>query len=219
MKKIGSLRLWEIIGLVCLFLMLISLAIALTINFRPLYVWDISRLNILDQTDVSKNQLLDNYHLLLDFLNKPWVTELSLPDFPMSQAGAGHFYDVKKLFLLDYGILLLTIIPSWLFLRHLKNTKRFFKLYQPFQWGMILPIVFGVIMLMGFDRFFVTFHELFFTNDDWLFDPVTDPIINVLPETFFMHCFVLFFLLIEVFFLLFFLLGKRQVSTKKIASN
>src|SRR5699024_5208572 len=103
MKKIGSLRLWETIGLVCLFLMLISLAIALTINFRPLYVWDISRLNILDQTDVSKNQLLNNYHLLLDFLNKPWVTELSLPDFPMSQAGAGHLYDVKKLFLLDYG--------------------------------------------------------------------------------------------------------------------
>ena len=131
-----------------------------------------------------------DYHLLLDFLNKPWVTELSLPDFPMSQAGAGHFYDVKKLFLLDYGILLLTIIPSWLFLRHLKNTKRF-------------------------DRFFVKFHELFFTNDDWLFDPVTDPIINVLPETFFMHCFVLFFLLIESFFLVFFLLGRRQGVTKK----
>ncbi|WP_252897795.1 lipoprotein intramolecular transacylase Lit [Amylolactobacillus amylophilus] len=38
---------------------------------------------------------------------------------------------------------------------------------------------------MNFDAFFVFFHGIFFHNSDWLFDPVTDPIINVLSENFF----------------------------------
>ena len=130
----------------------------------------------------------------------------------MSTAGAGHFYDVKKLFLLNYAVLGLTIIPSGLFLYALQKNRRFWRLLLPMQWGMFLPVGLGMLMLIGFDTFFVTFHQLFFSNDDWLFNPATDPIINVLPEQFFMHCFILFFVLIELFFLLFFWLGKRELK-------
>ncbi|EQC81518.1 integral membrane protein [Enterococcus sp. HSIEG1] len=98
-------------------LFLISLAITVTINFRWLYHFDIQQLNILDYTDISKEELIKNYGLLLDFLNNPLNTTLALPDFPMSAAGAGHFYDVKKLFLLNYGVLLVTLIPSFMLLR------------------------------------------------------------------------------------------------------
>lgn len=210
MKKMTSLRLLEIIGIISLFLTLISFAIALTINFRPLYVWDVGHLNILDEVELTRDQLLHNFDLLMDYLNKPWLTELSLPDFPMSETGAGHFADVKKLFLLDYAILGVTVVPSLFLLHHLKKTGRFFRLYRPFQWGMILPIFLGTLMFMGFDRFFTKFHELFFSNDDWLFDPVTDPIINVLPENFFMHCFILFFLLLEGLFLIGFFASKSE---------
>ena len=31
-------------------------------------------------------------------------------------------------------------------------------------------------------------HKIFFRNDYWLFNPATDPIIKILPDTFFMHC-------------------------------
>jgi integral membrane protein (TIGR01906 family) len=206
MKK----QLWlERLGLVCLFLFLISLAITLTINSRWLYYFDIKQLNILDYTTVTKEELIKNYGLLLDFLNNPFNTTLALPDFPMSESGAGHFYDVKKLFLLNYGVLLVTIIPSGLVLRSFWKNNQCWGLIRPFQWGMLLPIFFGFLMAIGFDRFFVTFHEIFFSNDDWLFNPVTDPIINVLPESFFMHCFILFFVLIELFFFLIYWWAKR----------
>ena len=33
---------------------------------------------------------------------------------------------------------------------------------------------------------------IIFNNDAWLFNPLTDPIINALPEAYFMHCFILF---------------------------
>ena len=191
----------ERLGMLCLFLFLISLAITVTINFRWLYHFDIQQLN---------------YGLLLDFLNNPLNTTLALPDFPMSAAGAGHFYDVKKLFLLNYGVLLVTLIPSFMLLRSFWKNDQRWRLLRPLQWGMLLPIFFGFLMAIGFDRFFVTFHEIFFNNDDWLFDPVTDPIINVLPETFFMHCFILFFVLIELFFFVIYWWAKQ--SQKKTIS-
>lgn len=206
-------QIWmERLGLVALFLTVISLAIAITINFRPLYVFDINYLNILDYTTLDQQTLLKNYDLLMQSLNLPFREVGSLPDFPMSAAGAGHFVDVKKLFLLDYAVLIVTIIPSICYLRHLHRTKRQWKLIRPFQIGMLLPVILGIVMAMGFDTFFVKFHELFFSNDDWLFDPRTDPIINVLPEEYFMHCFILAFVLLELGFLLLYLWGRRSLK-------
>lgn len=202
----------ERLGLVALFLTVVSLAIAITINFRPLYVFDINYLNILDYTTLDQQTLLKNYDLLMRSLNDPFMTVGSLPDFPMSAAGAGHFVDVKKLFLLDYAVLLVTIIPSGLYLRHLHKTNRRWKLVRPFQLGMLIPVIFGIVMAMGFDTFFVKFHQLFFSNDDWLFDPRTDPIINVLPEDYFMHCFILAFVLLELGFFLLYLWGRRSLK-------
>ncbi|GMA47726.1 integral membrane protein [Tetragenococcus muriaticus PMC-11-5] len=75
---------------------------------------------------------------------------------------------------------------------------------------MAAPVVLLALMAVGFDQFFITFHEVFFTNEDWLFDPATDPIINVLPEQYFMHCFLFFFVLIELFFWIMILIGKKE---------
>ncbi|OTN86415.1 integral membrane protein [Enterococcus sp. 7E2_DIV0204] len=199
-------------GIVCLILTIISLNVTLTINFRPLYMIDIDVLNILDYVSLDKADLLKNYGELMSYLNHPFNHTLQLSDFPVSKSGAFHFYEVKRLFLLCYGVLIVTIIPSGFFIKRLIKDKRVWRLIRPFQWGMIIPVIFGAIMAIGFDQFFVAFHGVFFNNDDWLFDPVTDPIINVLPETFFMHCFILFFVLLELCFLIGILFGKRELK-------
>lgn len=53
----------------------------------------------------------------------------------------------------------------------------------------------GVVFLAGalivdFNTAFTVFHEIFFTNDLWLFDPAEDYMIRMLPEGFSMiwHC-------------------------------
>lgn len=194
-----------------LFLFIISFSVFVAINFRPLYVFDIGYLNILDYTDVSRDVLLHNFDQLMAFLNNPFNTTLALPDFPMSASGAQHFYDVKKLFLLDYAVLIVTAIPAIWFIVSLVKQKALWKLIRPFQVALVVPVIFGFLMAVGFDTFFVRFHELFFANDDWLFNPATDPIINVLPEAFFMHCFILFFVLIELIFLSGVIAGRLQL--------
>ena len=56
-------------------------------------------------------------------------------------------------------------------------------------------------VLVGFDSFFTYFHQLLFPGDtSWVFDPLVDPVIYILPEDLFLHCFVLFFLLYELVF-------------------
>lgn len=202
------------LGLLSLFLTVITLVITIAINFRPLYVFDIHYLNILDATTVGKTTLLKNFDQLMAFLNNPFAHTLALPDFPMSSAGRGHFIDVKKLFMLNYVVLLVTIIPAVVFLVKLKKQQSLWRLIRPFQWGMVIPVILGFLMATSFDRFFVTFHELFFQNDDWLFDPLTDPIINVLPEEFFMHCFILAFVLLELCFLALVLWGRHSLKPK-----
>ncbi|MGM9903115.1 integral membrane protein [Enterococcus sp. 10A9_DIV0425] len=202
-------------GMVSLFLTLISLAIAITINFRLLYVFDIRYLNILNNTTLDQATLLQNYDQLMAYLNNPFQKVLELADFPMSASGLQHFYEVKQLFLLNYAVFLVSLIPSVFFIRNLRKEQRLWRLIRPFQIGMGVPVVIGFFMLIGFDRFFILFHETIFNNDDWIFDPRTDPIINVLPEQFFMHSFVLFFILLEVFFALVIFIGKREFKNQK----
>lgn len=217
--SVKKTRVIEFFGFFSLFLTSISLAITATINFVPLFRWSITRFDLETISGLTKEMLLENYRLLLDFLNKPWVTELKLPNFPMSEAGLGHFYDVKDLFLLNYGVLIVTLIPSLYFIYYLWNRQKMWRLVRPFQWGMFVPVGLAFVMAVGFNTFFVLFHQLFFSNDDWIFNPVTDPIINILPEQFFMYCFILFFILIELIFFLFVFMGRRSLKTKKRATK
>ena len=43
----------------------------------------------------------------------------------------------------------------------------------------------AAVIAFNFERAFVIFHEVFFTNDMWLLNPDTDLLINMLPQEFF----------------------------------
>ena len=208
-----------VIGFVCLCLFLLSFAITITINSTWLYRYAIDKLAILQWTTLSKEELMHSYHQLLAFLNFPWVKTLQLADFPMSQSGLSHFVDVKKLFLLNYAVAMITLIPAGSFLYTNRKNQQEWQLIRPFQIASMVPVVFVFLMLFGFDRFFIQFHQLFFRNADWQFDPTTDPIINVLPEQFFMYCFILFFLLMEGFFIGGYFYAKKMFALRLANPN
>lgn len=188
----------HVVGISSLFLFIVSFSIVLTINLTPLYAFDIDYLKISQNVGLSKEILMENYRVLLNYLNLPWVTELSFPNFPSSESGLFHFYEVKRLFILDYGIALITAVGSFFYLRYIKKNQLFWKLVRPFQMAIAVPFVVLFMIAVSFDQLFVAFHKVFFNNDAWLFNPSTDPIILVLPEAFFMHCFILAFILIEL---------------------
>ena len=49
----------------------------------------------------------------------------------------------------------------------------------------VITVVLGGLFASDFDKYFRIFHEMFFDNDQWMFDPATDYMIRMLPEGFF----------------------------------
>ena len=125
-----------------------------------------------------------------------------MPNFSSSVDGLKHFADVKKLFHLAQGVFVLSFPAFFLFIKQILLKGHGWLVQKTFLWMMLAPVVIGLMgLLMGFDQFFVLFHTVLFPGDStWLFDPVKDPVIYILPEEFFLHCFILFFVLYEVFF-------------------
>lgn len=189
------------LGITSIFVFILTVAITLTIWAVPLYQFSLQYLNIPERVGMAFEQIMENYYILMEYLHLPWVETLSLPDFPVSASGAFHFYEVKVLFYMNYALLFISLIGSIFYLRKLKKISGFWRLVQPFKIAIFVPFVLLLILAMDFDWMFVMFHEILFNNDAWLFNAATDPIILVLPQEFFMYCFVLAFILIEASFI------------------
>lgn len=199
---------------VSLLLFWLTLCIALTINFHPLYWWFSEHYNLAKLVSLNEQGLRKEYLTLLAYLNYPWVRSLDLV-LPVSYNGMRHFEDVKNLFLLDYVVLLLTAFPAIKYLKELITKKQVWRLQNKI-YGLFI-VLFGIALFLSidFERFFVLFHEVLFRNSDWIFDPALDPIILVLPSEFFLACFALFIGLFAIGAIVLVLLGKYQLKRSK----
>ncbi|MFL2117826.1 TIGR01906 family membrane protein [Marinilactibacillus psychrotolerans] len=200
----------DTLGIISMIIFVITLSIAVTISFIPLYQITIQTQNIPESLGLTYDKLMDNYYALLQYLHFPWIQELNLPDFISSENGLLHFYEVKLLFYLNYSVLLIAFVSTFFYLKFVKRTGRIWVLIKPFFFASLIPPVLLFFLAVNFDSMFVSFHQIFFNNDAWIFNPATDPIINALPQDFFMYCFILFFILIETSFILGYQISKRK---------
>ena len=198
------------LGTTSIFIFILTAVIALTILAIPLYRFSLHVLNVPEQVDMSVSQIMENYYAVMEYLHFPWINTLVLPDFPVSANGALHFYEVKILFYINYGLLFLSTITSVSYLRRLNRIKGFWRLVEPFKIAIFVPFILLLVLAIDFDFMFVIFHQILFNNEAWIFDAVTDPIITVLPQEFFMYCFIFAFILIEASFI-----GGYWLSKKK----
>lgn len=144
-----------------------------------------------DQVGISQESLLDNYQRMIDYLIFPAYTALELPDFSFSTGGLQHFAEVKLLFQLTMVVGIVCIILSGFTIYHLRHRKRKVPYLKYWLKGaFVLPLLLLFVFFIAFDQVFISFHHLLFRNDLWLFDPLTDPIIQVLPQFFFMILFI-----------------------------
>lgn len=179
-----------------LFLFIIISSVKITLNFKPLYYFDINYLNIEKYTSLNNSQIKSTYDYLISYLNSSKDIAFNIPLLPSSQEGIIHFTEVKKLFFkFNFILSVCTLIiifaiffgikyKDYLFLKWCSNTIfcTCFLLLSGFFWN--------------FDKCFTFFHKLLFNNNYWLLDPKTDPVINILPETYFLHCALLILLLV-----------------------
>ena len=170
-----------------LLLLIISLGVVLALNLRCIYYHDIEALRIPEQSGLSAEEIKQNYDVLIDY-NLLWHKEaLRLPSFPMSQGGEIHFREVKGIFDAFQILFLVSLASLAILLIWAKDKMRrgFLRLCGWFCYGLVGML--GLLTLFGWEKLFVGFHKLFFNNDFWIFDAATDPVITILPETFFLH--------------------------------
>lgn len=187
-------KLFTVVLAVVLAVVLLSGSIAVPILCRPFYYAHIGPLELETRTGFTREEIKTAYNEMLDYCLGG--EEFSTGVLRWSESGKAHFTDVRVLFLLDLKVLLgsaLLLAALLLGARLGRLRPRRLLRRGPLFWsGAGLAAVFllvGSLAALDFDRAFVVFHALFFPGkDNWLFDPRTDEIINVLPQEFFLHC-------------------------------
>lgn len=192
----------DIILSIVLMIFIISFAVVFTVFFKQLYYFDINYLNIDKISGLSVETIKENYDILIKYQSIFYQGDLNLPDFTMSVAGRIHFQEVKTIFeVIQVSMLISGIISIILLIKRFKE-KEYLFLRLTGIITILIPSILGFLVAIDFDQAFIIFHKLFFRNDFWIFDYRTDPVITILPEIFFMHCFILIVLIIVVFALL-----------------
>lgn len=180
-------------------LLFISIAVVFTINFRPLYYMDIKLLNIEAVSGLDKTDIVKNYDALIDYSSPFFKGDLKFPTLKASQSGLQHFTEVKNIFASFYFLGAVTLVLGAIIIIQKTKNKDYNYFLVTAITAIVLPSLLGIYMYIDFDRAFVLFHKLFFKNDYWMFDPVTDPVIMILPDQFFMHCAILIIVIVLLF--------------------
>ncbi|MHC1720532.1 MAG: TIGR01906 family membrane protein [Clostridiaceae bacterium] len=177
-------------------LAIIVLSAKFTLNCKPLYYFDINYLNITERTSLNETEIKSSYDYLIYYLNSDSDTEFKLPLLSFSKEGAIHFKEVKDIFK-KMNFLLFMLSAVILFGAYKCWRRKDFSYIKMSSWlTVLLSAAASIPFIVNFEVSFEIFHSIFFANDYWLFDPASDPVINLLPAEFFFHCLMLMVLFI-----------------------
>lgn len=210
-------KLISIALIVSLALFAISAGIAAPILSRGFYAAHVRALELSDQTGWTEDEILEAYDDVMAFLLKNH--EFGTGVLRWSPDGEAHFTDVRGLFQLDLWVFGISAAVSALLLllsRKIRPCR--FGNRRPSFWAggsvLVLFVLIGAWGATDFDRAFTVFHHIFFPGKtNWLFDPYTDEIIQILPEIYFRNCAILAIGIILILCILYLIAGRKRKNT------
>ena len=210
----------------CFFLAVFMISFSLTavILFRPYYYLNVHLLNIETKSGYNYEEIKDAYNDLMDYL--VFGEEFKTGVIPHSDEGKEHFKDVKKLFTFNFVSLITSTfgLLSFFVLQKKNIVSLNYKKLSPTIYSVIgigscllILLVWGSI---DFNSLFTVFHKIAFPGKtNWIFDEVTDPIINILPTKLWINYAVLIVLLLAIFISVFIVLEKEKNIKNKISQE
>ncbi len=190
---------------------ILTSSVMLTLSFRDTYA--LSRAEIVQvEYQLDEETIRNNYDGLIDYMFQGPDARLAFEGLPMSPEGEIHFQEVKAIFQFFFkGMILagfLTLILGIRLIR--KKDLTFLNLGSVLVF--LVPALLAIPVLIDFNRTFILFHEVAFSNDYWIFDPKLDPIIRYLPESLFMKNTLIILAFIVVWILLIRLLRRALLK-------
>ncbi len=202
----------DIILALLLTVCIICFAVILTVFFKPLYYFDIDYLGISQSTNLSYDVIKRNYDVLIQYQSVFYRGTLELPDFIMSETGRIHFEEVKRIFdIIQITFMVTGVASAIMIYQNIRQKEyRYLRLTSLFSIG--IPLVIGFLASLDFNKAFVVFHQIVFRNNYWIFDYQSDPVIQILPEAFFMHCFIMIVVIIIVMSLILYSIYRKKMK-------
>ena len=221
MKKIlhGFLAILLVISLSLMFLMISIERNAYNVNY---FTKSYDNYNIENITSKSTEQLNIITVDLIKYLKGIGGNELLEAHF--NEREILHMEDVQYLFHLERTVKHISTVISFLIILYFIKKKEILTLGKTFFYGLfsnyVLMALLGILLLFDFNKYFTYFHLIFFTNDLWILDPMTDLMIQMLPEEFFFgmakNIGLSFFLYLAIIQVIGFLILRRDKNEKFI---
>jgi integral membrane protein (TIGR01906 family) len=182
---------------ICLPLLFLTSTVRLGISSMHIYEYGFNKYGISEVTNIDRTQLNQVARKLIDYFNSKTETpQIMVVNKDGEQFELFHDYelihleDVKGLIQLDYRIqvasLAYIVVYGLLFLLWRKG--RWQDLARGVRWGCALSLVFiaalGIASIFNFERLFIQFHLISFSNPYWLLDPSKDYLIMLFPAGF-----------------------------------
>lgn len=146
--------------------------------------------NLASVSSMTEEEILEEYDALIRYNFLFYRGELTFPSLPMSEEGRILSRKSKRS-LTGFRFSCSSAPSSFLPLAVFRIWKKQFGFLR------VIPGISAIVALLAFlvtfldwDALFTAFHQLIFRNDYWLFDPATDPVIDLLPDSYFLHCLI-----------------------------
>lgn len=177
-------------------LLISSFEIAAYSNF-DFYVKEYEKYGVKDELQMEPGDLRKVTEYMMSYLRGDQeVLSIQAPvegevqDF-FNEQDRFHMEEVQGLFqgglALRRGAVLVMVLAAVLLALLKGNWKKLIP--QMYQWTLVVFLgvtaVLGILFSTNFTKYFIIFHEIFFDNDLWMFDPAEDYMIRMLPEGFF----------------------------------
>ena len=188
--------------IICVPLLLITTNVRIVLNSATMYDYGFNKYKIEKYTGIEFEQLQAAGQQIRDYFNN----ELEQITINISLHGDNipnlfnereilHMYDVKNLVKMVYMVQLYSAIllsAGCVFMLFNSFTNRGILALKYIGRGGVftfsLVIAVSILAIIGFDRLFLFFHLVSFSNDLWVLDPRHDYLIAMFPQGFFFDC-------------------------------
>lgn len=220
MKKILAVLL--VISISMMFLMISIEINAYNVNY---FTKSYEKYNIEHITSKSSEDLNIITLDLIKYLKNIGGNELLEPHF--NEREILHMEDVQHLFNLERIVKYVSILTSFLIVLYFIKKEKILIIGKTLFYGLfsnyILLSILGVFIALDFNKYFTYFHQIFFSNELWLLDPMTDLMIQMLPEEFFIgmakNIGLSFFLYLAIIQVIGFLIMRRDKNENQVGKS
>lgn len=220
MKKILAVLL--VISLSMMFLMISIERNSYNVNY---FTKSYEKYNIEAITSKTSEELDIITHDLIKYLKNIGGNELLEPHF--NEREILHMEDVQHLFNLERIVKYISILTSFLIVLYFIKKEQILIIGKTLFYGLfsnyILLSILGVLIASDFNKYFTYFHEIFFSNELWILDPMTDLMIQMLPEEFFIgmakNIGLSFFLYLAIIQVIGFLIIRRDKNENQVGEG